>query len=453
MKTIFKDNRTFAIILMKMLHFFVVVAMFSVCFVLYYRPWFESENALRFRTLMCAFYAVVFYLLSRTYYFYDIAYKRPTDLFFAQTLSCTISAAICYFLNIIAWSFHYFSPIPLLVLLVLQIAFNWFWSKLANRLYSSLVGKKQTCIVYKSESDLNHFLSFYEYKDSFNLAEFLDSKKTTENDILKALDGYDAVFALCLEKNLSDSIAKYCITNGVQGFFEPQCGDVILAGAEHVTAFSLPLISVERANPDVAYSIVKRFMDILFSVLAIAVLSPILIITAVAVKLCDFGPIFYRQKRLTKDGKVFNIIKFRSMRVDAEADGVARLSTENDSRITPVGRIIRACRIDELPQLFNILHGEMTIVGPRPERPEISAEYEKTIPEFPLRLQVKAGLTGYAQIYGRYNSTPYEKLLMDLMYINKMSVIEDIKLMFATVRILFLKESTEGLSDGKNTAL
>ena len=170
-----------------------------------------------------------------------------------------------------------------------------------------------------------------------------------------------------------------------------------------------------------------------------------MLFTALAVKLYDGGPVFYKQTRLTKDRKLFQIYKFRSMRVDAEKDGVARLSTgENDPRITPVGRLIRACRLDELPQLINILKGDMTIVGPRPERPEIAAEYEKQLPEFALRLQVKAGLTGYAQVYGKYNSSPYEKLEFDLMYINEMNFLVDLELMFNTFRIMFSKESTEG---------
>ena len=133
------------------------------------------------------------------------------------------------------------------------------------------------------------------------------------------------------------------------------------------------------------------------------------------------------------------------MRVDAEADGVARLSTgENDPRITPIGKFMRASRVDELPQIICILSGKMSIVGPRPERPEIAAKYEETLPEFRLRLQAKAGLTGYAQVYGKYNSTPREKLHMDMIYISRPSIIEDIRLIFTTVRVLFMKESTEG---------
>ena len=162
----------------------------------------------------------------------------------------------------------------------------------------------------------------------------------------------------------------------------------------------------------------------------------------------------YKQERLGKNGKPFKVLKFRSMRVDAENDGVARLSTgDADDRITPVGRVIRKTRIDELPQLINILAGELTIVGPRPERPEIARYYEEEMPEFSLRLQAKAGLTGLAQVYGKYNTTPYDKLQMDLMYIAKPSLVEDLRIIFATVKILFMPESTEGVREGQTTAM
>ena len=171
------------------------------------------------------------------------------------------------------------------------------------------------------------------------------------------------------------------------------------------------------------------------------------------IKAYDHGPAFYKQVRLTKDGRRFEILKFRSMRIDAEKDGVARLAATDDDRITPVGKIIRAIRFDELPQIFNILKGDMSIVGPRPERPEIAAQYEEEMPAFSLRLQVKAGLTGTAQVYGKYNTEPKDKLKMDLMYINDMSLKEDLKLIFATVKILFMPESTEGVSEGQTTAM
>ena len=212
------------------------------------------------------------------------------------------------------------------------------------------------------------------------------------------------------------------------------------------------MLRVGRYNPTPEFLLCKRVFDIVVSGLALIVFSPLMVILAIIIRM-DGGTAFYRQKRLTKDGRVFEILKFRSMRMDAEKDGVARLSTgDSDPRITKVGRFIRACRFDELPQLINIIKGDMSIVGPRPERPEIAAKYKEYLPEFDLRLQCKCGLTGFAQVYGQYNTTPYDKLLMDLMYIAQPSMVEDLKICFATVKILFSKESTEGVADGAVTA-
>lgn len=226
-----------------------------------------------------------------------------------------------------------------------------------------------------------------------------------------------------------------------------------MSGAEKAHLFHLPMLRVGRYNPTPEYLIWKRAFDIVVAGTALVVFSPIMVVLAIIIRM-DGGTAFYRQKRLTKDGKVFEILKFRSMRMDAEKDGVARLSSgDADPRITKVGRFIRACRFDELPQLFNILAGDMSIVGPRPERPEIAKEYKKELPEFDLRLQCKCGLTGFAQVYGKYNTTPYDKLLMDLMYIAQPSMIEDLKICFATVKILFLKDSTEGIAADQVTAV
>jgi lipopolysaccharide/colanic/teichoic acid biosynthesis glycosyltransferase len=198
---------------------------------------------------------------------------------------------------------------------------------------------------------------------------------------------------------------------------------------------------------------VKRAFDIFVSGLALIAFSPIMLVCAIAIK-TDGGPVLYKQTRLTKDGREFKVLKFRSMRVDAEKDGVARLSTgDKDDRITPAGKIIRKLRFDELPQLINILRGDMSIVGPRPERPEIARQYEEEMPEFALRLQAKAGLTGLAQVYGQYNTTPYDKLNMDLMYIANPTLMQDLRICFATVKILFMPESTEGVAEGQTTAM
>ena len=167
----------------------------------------------------------------------------------------------------------------------------------------------------------------------------------------------------------------------------------------------------------------------------------------------DGGPVIYQQTRLTKNGKKFQIYKFRTMVQNAEADGKARLASEGDPRILPIGRVLRATRLDELPQIYNILKGDMSIVGPRPERPELAAELEKEIPEFSFRLQVKAGLTGYAQVYGKYNTTPYDKLKLDLTYIRNYSVLEDLKLIIMTPKIMLMKESTEGVKEEQHNGI
>ena len=185
----------------------------------------------------------------------------------------------------------------------------------------------------------------------------------------------------------------------------------------------------------------------MLAVPAFIITSPVMLITAVAVKLYDGGPVLYKQVRLTRHDRKFEIYKFRSMVVDAESDGIAKLARENDDRITPVGRIIRATRIDELPQLFNILKGDMSFAGPRPERPEIMEEYCKEIPEFAFRTRVKAGLTGYAQVYGKYNTTPYDKLKLDLFYISNYSMWTDIKLILMTLKIVLKKDATEGVNE------
>jgi len=187
-------------------------------------------------------------------------------------------------------------------------------------------------------------------------------------------------------------------------------------------------------------------MDLLVSIFGLLIASPFMIIIALAIKLYDRGPVFFKQNRVTKDGKIFNVLKFRSMIVDADKIAL-RKATSNDDRITPIGKIIRPLRLDELPQLINILKGDMSLVGPRPERTENVFEYTQMLPEFDLRHRVKAGLTGYAQIYGKYNTSPQNKLNMDLIYIEKYSVLLDIKLLIMTIKILFMRESTEGFSD------
>ena len=265
--------------------------------------------------------------------------------------------------------------------------------------------------------------------------------------------GQDGVVLGDLHSELRNRILKYCYARSIRVYITPKLSDIMLRKAEALHIFDTPLLLARNSGLSFDQKFCKRALDLVMSSIMLIAASPIMLVTAFCIKIYDQGPVLFKQKRLTIDGKEFYVYKFRSMITDAEKDGVARLATQNDSRITPVGKVIRATRIDELPQLINIFKGDMSVVGPRPERPEIAKEYEQQIPEFSYRLRVKAGLTGYAQIYGKYNTTAYDKLKMDLMYIESYSILEDLKLILATFKIIFTKESTEGVEDGKTISL
>ena len=383
---------------------------------------------------------------------YVIGFNRVSSLIYTQSLASIISIGIIYVLHFFAY-LKLANPLPFIGLLVIQVGLNVVWSYVANRIYFSMYQPKRTILVYRNEEDLNRLNEVNKFTQKFIVEKSVQCDSDDCQEIVEIISDYEAVFVAGVNATLRNAIAKYCVEKNILGYFVPHVGDIIMMGSRHVVQFSVPVMNVRRAALDPEYVIVKRLIDIFFSLCGIIVLSPLMAVVAIAIKAYDKGPVLYKQTRLTKDGKEFKIWKFRSMKVDAEKDGVARLASDNDDRITPIGKIVRACRFDELPQLFNILSGDMTIVGPRPERPEIAAQYEEVLPAFRLRLQVKAGLTGTAQIYGKYNSTPYDKLEMDLLYINKMSLLEDIKLMFGTIRILFMKDSTSGVEEGQVTAV
>jgi lipopolysaccharide/colanic/teichoic acid biosynthesis glycosyltransferase len=225
----------------------------------------------------------------------------------------------------------------------------------------------------------------------------------------------------------------------------PKITDVLIKGSAQLHLFDTPVFLTREYALTIEQRITKRLFDICLSLPLIMIASPIMLITALIIRISDKGPAFYRQVRCTAGGKEFQIIKFRSMTVDAESDGIARLAGRKDERITPFGRFIRAVRIDELPQLFNILAGDMSFIGPRPERPEIIAQYIEQMPEFSYRLKMKAGLGGYAQVYGKYNTTPYDKLKLDLTYIENYTLWLDIKLMILTIKTMFKPDSAEGV--------
>lgn len=461
------------------IHFLLMVAVFLACWLQFYRlPAKQGAYFVHNRTILVS-YTLLLFTMSRIYGCYKVGLTRLGDLVYSQIIGNLVSWGITYVLACVMAQ-QLLNPLMGVAAFFLQCLITSAWMILMNRVYFRLHPAKKTVLIYRSDLDLNKLreVRFFEQKwnvvkriqcaDARNTHDIPDAQPDTAdrslyadelvpNDIhavIRSIAEYDTVFVSGVNATLRNGIVKYCVEAHKDCFFVPHTGDVIIAGAAHIQSFSVPIFRARRASPTPEFLLVKRTFDVIISLIAVIVLSPLMAVTAIAIKAYDHGPALYKQVRLTKDGKEFKILKFRSMRVDAERDSVARLSTgENDDRITPIGRVIRAIRFDELPQLFNILSGDMSIVGPRPERPEIAKDYEKELPAFGLRLQVKAGLTGYAQVYGKYNTEPADKLKMDLMYINNIGIFEDLRLMLATIRILFMKESTEGVEAGQTTAM
>lgn len=453
-----KKNKTTKILmhdiplrLIKVLNIICLTIPFAGCWYGYYSGQMKDGFYNRGNLLMIALFMFVYFLFARIYNAFLISINRISEMIYSQVLAALITDGISYL--IIALLVKGFpNIIPGVMAIAGQIVMSLIWCFLAHRWYFRSFPPQKTMIVYDVREGMEKLIDQYDLECKFEVTEILQVTDVINH--LERLNTIETVFLSGIHSHERNIILKYCIEHRIQVYVIPRVGDVLMSGAQQVHMFHLPMLRTGRYNPQPEYWILKRLADLLIAGVATVILSPIMIITAIAIKAYDRGPIFYSQIRLTQDGKEFGVLKFRSMKVNAEKDGVARLSSgENDPRITPVGRIIRKCRIDELPQLLNILKGDMTIVGPRPERPSIAAEYEKVMPEFRLRLQAKAGLTGYAQVYGKYNTTPYDKLLMDLMYISHANLLDDLFIMFATVKILFMPESTEGVAEGQTAAM
>lgn len=399
-----------------------------------------------------AVFMILYVTYGRIYGSFYVSMVRISEMVYSQCLALIMADSVLYL--VLCLMNHRLMPLgPMAAILAAQLLLSVIWCIAAHKWYFRTYPPKRTAIIYDQGESVDALIGAYGLRKKYDVLLSVPAKQCIQ-DGYEAISNMETVFLCGVHSSERNRILKFCVERNITAYVLPRIGDILMSGAKRANLFHLPFLRVDRYDPAPEYLLFKRLFDIAVAMAALVVLSPVMLITAAAVKLTDGGPVFYKQKRLTKNGKEFFVIKFRSMCQDAEKDGVARLSTgDADPRITPVGRVIRKLRIDELPQLFNILGGSMSIVGPRPERPEIAAQYARELPEFNLRLQAKAGLTGYAQVYGKYNTTPYNKLQMDLMYIAHPSFFEDLRIIFATIKILFLPESTEGIAEGTETAM
>ena len=334
---------------------------------------------------------------------------------------------------------------------LVDILFIFLWTLLFHLVYRRIFPPRKMLLITGDRHDYHLRDKINSRDDKYEICKIVSYHKGM-HIIESLIDQYDGIIIGDMPSHERNQIIKYCFSVRKRSYSVPKVSDILLRSSDEMNLFDTPLLLSRNLGLSIEQLWLKRCEDIIISLIMLIMFSPVFLIAYIGIKCTDGGPIFYKQERLTRDGKLFMIYKFRTMVVDAEKITGPVLASQNDPRILPIGRFLRATRMDEIPQIINILRGDMSVVGPRPERPILAMEISKKIPEFDYRLKVKAGLTGFAQVYGKYNTTSYDKLKLDLSYIRNYSMFLDLKLIIMTPKIMFLRESTEGLEPDSNTS-
>ncbi len=402
-------------------------------------PFFRRGN-----WLVIVLYGALLMFFMQMYGGFKVGYLKRGNLLYSQTLSVIFTNIFTYF-QIAIIDKRFLNPLPLTIMTIIEFAVILLWTWLFQLLYGRLFPPRKMLLISGERSDYHLLEKINARDDKYEICKVVNYRRGIDK-LKTEIQRYDAVIIGDMPSHDRNVLLKYCYETSVRSYSVPKISDILLRSSDELNLFDSPLLLSRNIGLTIEQQWVKRSIDILFSLVGLIIALPFFMVIAVSIKLTDRGPVFYKQTRLTKNGVEFEIYKFRTMIQDAEKIGGPQLASEQDPRILPIGRLLRATRMDELPQLINILKGDMSVVGPRPERPELAAEIAKEIPEFHYRLKVKAGLTGYAQVYGKYNTTAYDKLKLDLTYIRNYSVLLDLKLIFMTPKIMFIKESTEGVT-------
>lgn len=423
----------------------IQLLLFGFVWIFYYNFFAFRSHRLLGGIISLLLYCVIYKSLVRIYRADKIAQYSIGETVFSQLLAFGITDLIFY-VECCFIARRYVSIVPGSITVMIQFAIACLWAVAAKRYYHRHVPPQETAVIYGDES-VKEFLRKIEEKSwrLFHIHSKVSVEKGIE-EIKTAIDCSETVILYQIDYSLREELIYYCVNQRKIFYVTPTITDIVACGFENRHFIDSPLMKHSCYQESLMMAFLKRSMDIGVSLFGLVITLPITLITMAAIKLEDGGTVFFRQERYTKDWKKFHVIKFRSMIMDAEKDG-AMLCGVNDNRVTKVGAVIRRFRIDEIPQLLNVLKGDMALVGPRPERVENVEKYTKELPQFAYRLQVKSGLTGYAQLYGKYNTSAYDKLRLDLIYIENRSLILDLKLIMLTLKILFIPESTEGFSD------
>ena len=390
-------------------------------------------------------FVIVGLLMVAIYGKYDVGRRKSKPIIYSLILAVLLTDIITYLqlmiMNTITpdvAAFRLTHSWELLLVMFVQIVFIVTFVYLGNGIYFRINPPEKCCVITSRETDLEKLSrSLKKYKKQYEVLRVIDYRRT---DIEEIIEKMDTVIMYNVPMNERTEIVNYCYEHLINIYINPEITDIVENLAEHYLLDDVSMLNFNVEGLTLEQRFFKRAFDIVVSSIAIIVSSPFWLISAIAIKLGDGGPVFFKQKRATRDGRVFYVYKFRSMKVNVDN----RSATANDDRITKVGKILRKTRLDEIPQFLNIFLGDMSFVGPRPEMLENVYSYTEDLPEFKYRLRVKAGLTGYAQIAGKYNTSPKDKLILDMMYIEKYSFWGDIKLCFQTLIVLLKSDSTEG---------
>lgn len=407
------------------------------------KPFTGSGNLMQI-----AVYVIVTLILVRIFGGFEIGFFTPLNAILSQVLAMFCVNLVMAVQIVLTISSIYTLDEIFLAMLILwgvQILLSILLVLLFDKLYVRLFPAWDMLVIYENDSIRLFLDKVNTRKDKYVVSEMVHISKGFEK-ICEKIKEHDSVIVYDVASNLRNDIIKFCYGEGVRVYQTPKLSDIMIRSAREHHLFDTPLLMSNNIGLSFEQKLLKRTIDIVVSLLMLIVASPVMLITAICIKLEDHGPVLFIQERITLNDRPFMIYKFRSMIVNAEADGRARPAVTDDERITKVGRFIRKTRIDELPQLFNVLKGDMSLVGPRPERVEHVRKYTEKIPEFRFRTKVKGGLTGYAQVYGKYNTTAYDKLKLDLMYIENYSLSLDFRIVVMTIKVLFMKSSTEGFA-------
>lgn len=376
---------------------------------------------------------------------YSVATKR-----FAEILLSVAVTNLCALILVLALSFFVhelsYSRAVLFLTVFLQFLLLSIWRYFAWRVERHIYAMRDVLLI-GSEGECTHVYKRLSRQSNLNMR-----LKYVCTDMQNALWKESAasvdVIIMCpgMRHRHKVQVINFCYQHGKRPLLIPNTFEIFCSGIELDKIDDIPVFRPPLLRPTLEVRMLKRSLDLIVAVIGFSCALPLMLVTALAIKITDRGSILYSQVRIGRKGKEFHVYKFRTMRVDAEKYSGPMLAQENDPRITKLGRFLRAVRLDELPQIWNVLVGDMSIVGPRPERPFFVDQYIKEMPEYAYRHNVKPGITGLAQVYGKYNTTPFDKLVYDLMYIQRCNILTDLTIIIQTVKVLFTKSATDGVT-------